>query len=495
MKKYILFFMLITSCAFADNSKLTELPETGTNIEDDLLYVVTDTSGTATSKKIAAGNVSAGSLSIDGSNCESTNYKSGGIDRFGNAQDCTLLDPAVTLTGNSYLTITATSQAITMGDVTLGTHSAGNYVSSVTENQGLLLTGSEGASVGLKACADGEILKNSSGTSWNCSTDNATPPSSGAPTTATYIVMSTDTTLTVERVLTAGDGMESADAGAGGTFTLAVNLMPATNGVGTTSSASGMEFISGELSNLQGCANNELLKFRESDDKWYCAPDLDSGGTIAGTDTQVMFFDGANTPSGDAGMTFNKTTNVLTLTGSILVPDSTYGTSWNGALFTPPANAIYDKIAAVEAAGIGSFTDWGDVASPTDTTANFTVGGTICADSPFCANLQENTFKAEGGLKTGNGVTTTQVVLLVDLPGTDLTLTYEHSDGTLYSNYPFGVTGTGGITANGTLIAENGVQIGSETASLAACISNSSDHLYHDTDCDQVKDAGENFID
>ncbi len=35
--------------------------------------------------------------------------------------------------------------------------------------------------------------------------------------------------------------------------------------------------------------------------------------SITGTDTHVMFFDGANTPAGDAGMTYNKTTDTLTV--------------------------------------------------------------------------------------------------------------------------------------------------------------------------------------
>lgn len=39
--------------------------------------------------------------------------------------------------------------------------------------------------------------------------------------------------------------------------------------------------------------------------------------TITGSDTQVMFFDGANTPAGDAGMTYNKTTDSLTLAGTL----------------------------------------------------------------------------------------------------------------------------------------------------------------------------------
>ncbi|GAG53789.1 unnamed protein product, partial [marine sediment metagenome] len=35
---------------------------------------------------------------------------------------------------------------------------------------------------------------------------------------------------------------------------------------------------------------------------------------ITGTDTHVMFFDGANTPAGEAGMTYNKTTDALSTT-------------------------------------------------------------------------------------------------------------------------------------------------------------------------------------
>lgn len=43
-----------------------------------------------------------------------------------------------------------------------------------------------------------------------------------------------------------------------------------------------------------------------------------SGGSITGTDTQVLFFDGTDNPAGDAGMTYNKTSNVLTADGFIV---------------------------------------------------------------------------------------------------------------------------------------------------------------------------------
>lgn len=43
------------------------------------------------------------------------------------------------------------------------------------------------------------------------------------------------------------------------------------------------------------------------------------GGGISGTDTHVIFFDGANNPAGDAGMTYNKTTDALTVVGPLTV--------------------------------------------------------------------------------------------------------------------------------------------------------------------------------
>jgi len=51
-----------------------------------------------------------------------------------------------------------------------------------------------------------------------------------------------------------------------------------------------------------------------------------TGGTIDGTDTHVLFFDGTDNPVGEAGMTYNKTTDALTLVGAV------YGSSGKGQL-------------------------------------------------------------------------------------------------------------------------------------------------------------------
>src|SRR3990167_7193405 len=55
--------------------------------------------------------------------------------------------------------------------------------------------------------------------------------------------------------------------------------------------------------------------------------------SITGTDTHVLFFDGANNPAGEAGMTYNKTTDKLTLAGRLgltaAAGSTTDGDTWN----------------------------------------------------------------------------------------------------------------------------------------------------------------------
>lgn len=46
--------------------------------------------------------------------------------------------------------------------------------------------------------------------------------------------------------------------------------------------------------------------------------DIAVGGAITGTGTRVLFFDGADNPAGDAGFTYNKTTDTATLAGGLV---------------------------------------------------------------------------------------------------------------------------------------------------------------------------------
>jgi hypothetical protein len=61
------------------------------------------------------------------------------------------------------------------------------------------------------------------------------------------------------------------------------------------------------------------------------------GGTPGGSDTQIQFNDGGSTFGGDADLTWNKTTNVMTVTGDVNLSDGgTYTTTLQ--TITPTAN-------------------------------------------------------------------------------------------------------------------------------------------------------------
>lgn len=101
-------------------------------------------------------------------------------------------------------------------------------------------------------------------------------------------------------------------------------------------------------------------------------------GSITGTDTHVMFFDGANTPAGDAGFTYNKTTDSATLVGTLqaeqltstdditmagfladtLAADDQYGYSFDGVTtpYTGTGNnfIVFNKQRTFSAADSGS---------------------------------------------------------------------------------------------------------------------------------------------
>ena len=84
------------------------------------------------------------------------------------------IDAAATLTDGDKgdFTCTTGTCVVDANAIALTTDTAGDYFSDVTANQGLLKTGTEGATVGLIACSAGQVLKNVGGTSWACSADD-----------------------------------------------------------------------------------------------------------------------------------------------------------------------------------------------------------------------------------------------------------------------------------------------------------------------------------
>lgn len=89
--------------------------------------------------------------------------------------------------------------------------------------------------------------------------------------------------ITVAKDIVSGNGLTGGEdnvlTGADADLTLNIELKDnAEDSVGNTSSVSGMEFESAELTLLQGCSDNQILKWDEAGDNWNCEADTGGGG-------------------------------------------------------------------------------------------------------------------------------------------------------------------------------------------------------------------------
>jgi len=119
----------------------------------------------------------------------------------------------------------------TTGDVTLDIDYAGT--------DSVIRAAADGT--GITVASDDQMLVSDTDDSNNVKYVNVSQLPSGAPTDAQYVTLATDSDLSAERVLTAGDGVTMADGGAGGTITVAVDyagadsvIMAATDGTAIT---------------------------------------------------------------------------------------------------------------------------------------------------------------------------------------------------------------------------------------------------------------------
>lgn len=96
---------------------------------------------------------------------------------------------------------------------------------------------------------------------------------------------------------------------------------------------------------LTAPTNGQALVYESASGKWKNGT-VSGSGSPGGSDTQVQFNDGGSF-GGDSGMTYNKTTNALTV-GDVLVDNEAYdATNWDGSLEVPTKNAVRDKIEAI----------------------------------------------------------------------------------------------------------------------------------------------------
>ncbi|NTW27230.1 MAG: tail fiber domain-containing protein, partial [Candidatus Moranbacteria bacterium] len=115
------------------------------------------------------------------------------------------------------------------------------------------------------------------------------------------ITLSTNTTGNYLDFITGGSGMTvTGSAGHGATPTLSVNLLASVDGTSAiTNSNSGLEFqgaSSNQLTLLQGCANDQVLSWDDTNSYWKCNSISGVGGlTGSGINTQLTVWTGSNT--------------------------------------------------------------------------------------------------------------------------------------------------------------------------------------------------------
>jgi hypothetical protein len=166
-----------------------------------------------------------------------------------------------------------------------------------------------------------------------------------ATISADAVALGTDTTGNYVASITAGGGLTGTAASEGSTPTIAVvsgngGIIVNTDDItltvassadalsSTTSSGSGMEVLSSGLAMLQGCADNEILKWNETTDVWACSSDANTGvsdgdkgditvsgsGTTFTIDADVIdFADMADSMTLDAATDINLGANAFTI--------------------------------------------------------------------------------------------------------------------------------------------------------------------------------------
>ncbi len=192
----------------------------------------------------------------------------------------------------------------------------------------------------------------------------------------------------------------------------------------------------------------EVLIYNEVTQKWENGPQSGGGGTPGGSTTQVQFNDGGSF-GGDAGMTYNKTTDVLTIVGVTLsgkTASKIVATDSSKNLDTPYTFRDEDNMSSNDATGIPSQQSVKAFVENTSGTGNWTdysSGSTITGWSSYTTKIIR--YKQQGKLVhihfniagTSNSATTDFTLpIATGTNGSSLNLCYGVNNGTANIAYP-----------------------------------------------------------
>lgn len=180
-----------------------------------------------------------------------------------------------------------------------------------------------------------------------------------------------------------------------------------------------------------------------------------TGGTVAyvsGSDTQVMFNDGGSALGGDAGLTYNKTTDTLTVGGDLIVNGGDISVT-TGLVF----NLINTNVASLNIGGAASSITIGDATTATTTLRGGTLVGNTATQNVFNTTATTlNAFGAATNLAIGyNSTNSSTMNISTGVVGSSNTKTVN-----------VGTGGAAGSTTNITI----GASSGTSTITLAGDI-------------------------
>lgn len=221
--------------------------------------------------------------------------------------------------------------------VALGTDTTGNYVSSATANQGLTLTGTEGASLGLIDCAATEILKRNAGdTAWECAAD--------ANTDTTYTAgTGLDLTGTEFSVDIAGVTCDPGEA--------VVEID--SSGVGTCDSVGGGGGVSdGDKGDIVVSSSGTVW---ELDDDSVHVAEINTSNSPTGTTRALRYDDGGGgTLYWGIAATNNTIRESLAVGAASFNPADTTAYYFGGRFSTGPDNGLSPTLSAVQVTMTGT---------------------------------------------------------------------------------------------------------------------------------------------